>query len=149
MDWILNLTASHWVVLGLALLAIDALLGIGYLLGPGVAALVMAVLSAILPLGPNGQLFGFAVLSILATYGYVRFFKRKPGETDSATGLHNRTQAMVGRETLLTEDVTGNARIAFGDTLWRVKSNHTIRSGTRVVVSSVDGDVLVIDPLAP
>lgn len=147
MDWILNLTASHWMVLGLALLAIEALLGIGYLLGPGIAALVMAALSGLLPLGTNGQLFGFAVLSIAATYAYVRYFKRKPGESDNATGLHNRTQAMVGQETLLSEDVTGNARIAFGDTLWRVKSNSTINSGTRVVVRSVEEDILVIEPL--
>ena len=144
MEWIANLAASHWMVLGLSLLAIEAALGIGYLLGPGLAALEMAVLTWLLPLSPNAQLLGFAILSIVATYAYVRYFKRKPGEKDSATGLHNRTAAMLGQETRLSEDVSGNARIAFGDTLWRVRSNQAISSGTLVVVSAVEDDVLVI-----
>lgn len=147
MDWITHLSASHWMVLGLALLAVEVVAGIGYLLGPGLAALLLALLSWLLPLSPNVQLLSFAIGSIAATYAYVRYFRRKPGETDSATGLHNRTASMVGRETLLKEDISGNARIAFGDTLWRVKTHQALTQGTTVVVTAIENDILIIERL--
>lgn len=147
MEWIMNLTASHWMMLGIALLAIEVVAGIGYLLGPGLAAILVAALSWLLPLSANAELLSFAILSIVATYAYVRYFKRQPGETDSATGLHNRTASMVGQETQLSEDVAGNGRIAFGDTLWRVKTNQPLPQGSWVVVRDVDDDVLIIDRL--
>ena len=147
MDWISHLNASHWMILGLALLALEVMVGIGYMLGPGLAAIVVAILTWLLPVPPNVQLLTFAIGSLIATYAYVRYFRRKPGETDSATGLHNRTASMVGRETVLTQDVSGNARIAFGDTLWRVRARQALTAGSAVVVTELEDDVLIIDRL--
>lgn len=144
MEWLYQLTPTQWLVFGLVLLALEVAAGIAYLLGPGIAAIAVAAVHWAVPLSPAGQLVLFVIGSIVATFAYARYFKN--GENDSAAdGLHNRLHSMVGKETELTGPVNGNDRIAFGDTLWRVRSEQPIAAGQKVKVTAVDIDILVIE----
>ena len=144
MDWLYNLNAGHWLVIGLVLLALEVGGGIAYLLGPGIAALFVALVHWLYPLAPLTEMFLFVIGSIVATFAYARFFRNSADEA-AADGLHDRLQGMVGKETQLTEAVHGNDRIAFGDTLWRVRSEKQLEAGTKVRVTGVDIDILLIE----
>jgi len=146
MDWLYNLNAGHWLVIGLVLLALEVGAGIAYLLGPGLAALFVALIHWLYPLSPIAEIVLFVVGSIVATFAYARFFRNKSDEA-AADGLHDRLKGMVGKETQLSAAVQGNDRIAFGDTLWRVRSEQALAAGTKVRVTDVDIDILIIEPV--
>ena len=143
MDWLINMQASHWFAFGLILLALEVGAGIAYLLGPGLAAMVVAGIHWVYPLSPLAQMFAFVIASIVATFAYARYFRNR--NDAAADGLHDRLRGMIGKETQLDKTVDGMDRIAFGDTLWRVRSNTTIDSGQKVRVTEVEGDVLIIE----
>ena len=144
MDWLYNLHAGHWLAIGLVLLALEVGAGVAYLLGPGLAALAVALIHWLYPLGPFTEITLFVIGSIVATFAYARYFRNKTTDA-AADGLHDRLQGMVGKETELAQAVKGNDRIAFGDTLWRVRSEHALAAGTKVRVTGVDIDILLIE----
>ena len=147
MDWLSQLTAYHWLAIGLVLLALEVGAGIAYLLGPGFAALLVALIHWVYPLSPSAQLIAFAVGSVLATFAYARYFKNQP-EDAAADGLHDRLRGMIGKETVLTAAIDGNDRIAFGDTLWRVRSAKALPAGCKIKVVDVDIDILLVDEVS-
>ena len=143
MSWLAELGATHWLVFGLVLLAAEAAVGVGYLLGPGVAALLVALL-VLNGFGAEVQWFVFAVASVAFSWGYIRYF-RNAEDHAAADGLHDRTSAMVGKETRLATGIEGSSRIAFGDTLWRVYAAEPIASGRQVRVTGVEDGVLQVE----
>ena len=147
MDWLASLTAGHWLGLGLVLLALEVGAGIAYLLGPGIAALLVALILLLIPLSGEAQIVLFAFGSIAATFAYVRYFHNTEDRA-AAEGLHDRTRSMIGKETKLQDAIDGNARIAFGDTLWRVRSSALIAAGDKVRVVDVDDDVLLVEAVS-
>ena len=146
MEWLDSLAPAHWLILGLVLLALEVGAGLAYLLGVALAAIIVAGLLAVFPMSPLAQFCLFAAGSIVATFAYARFFKNQDIES-AADGLHDRLHGMIGKETRLSADLHGNDRIAFGDTLWRVRSGSTISSGKQVRVVDVDGEILLIEEL--
>lgn len=144
MTLLADLGASHWLVLGLLLLAAEAGIGIGYLLGPGLAALLIAVVALLFPGSAEVQLFLFALASVAITIAYIRYF-RDNADQQAAEGLHDRTASMIGHETRLAAGIEGNARIPFGDTLWRVFADRPIATGKKVRVTSVTDGILQIE----
>ncbi len=146
MEWLESMTAAHWLILGLVLLALEVGAGLAYLLGVALGAIIVAAVLALVPLSPLAQFTLFAISSVVATFAYARFFKNRDSDA-AADGLHNRLHGMVGKETTLTGDVHGNERIAFGDTLWRVRSDQPISAGNKVRVVGVDDEILLIEAL--
>ncbi len=148
MEWLAQLSPAHWLGIGLLLLAIEVGLGIGmgYLLGPGMAALLVALIAWLLPIGNNVQAVLFVVLSLLTTWSYLRYF-RTDRSNDAASGIHNRTASMLGKETRLEEGIEGNARIPFGDTLWRVFAHQPIATGARVKVIGIEDAILQVEKI--
>jgi len=146
MEWLESMTAAHWLILGLVLLALEVGAGLAYLLGVGLGAIVVALVLALVPLSPVAQFTLFAISSVIATYAYARYFKSRNSDA-AADGLHNRLHGMIGKETTASADLHGNERIAFGDTLWRVRSDQPISAGSKVRVVGVDDEILLIEAL--
>lgn len=147
MEWLESLTAGQWLILGLVLLAIEVGLGLAYLLGVGLAAIVVAAVLTIVPLSPLAQFTLFGVGSIIATFAYARFFKNN-GTESAADGLHDRLRGMIGKETRLSADLSGSSRIPFGDTLWRVQVARPVSAGNKVRVVDVQDDILLVEEIA-
>lgn len=146
MEWLESLTAGQWLILGLVLLALEVGAGLAYLLGVALAAIVVAATLAVVPLSPLAQFTLFALSSVIATFAYARFFKNQAAES-AADGLHDRRRSMIGKETRLTADLSGNERIAFGDTLWRVRAGSPIGSGKKVRVVDIEDEILLVEEL--
>ena len=140
---------THWVWLGLAALlaAAETLVPGVYMIWLAAAALVTGGLAWALGLGWAAQLLAFAVLSIIAVLLGRAILKRQPPASESP-GLNRRAAAMVGMEFILGEPIVdGRAHVRVGDSSWVVRGPD-LPAGTRVRVAQVDGNYLVVEPLA-
>ncbi|HER19727.1 MAG TPA: NfeD family protein [Chromatiales bacterium] len=137
----------HWLVLGLALMALEMLAPSTFFLWMGLAAMTVGGLLWLVPdLSLQLQIILFAVLSIVAIGLGRRYLKRHPVETDRPT-LNVRGAQGVGR--VLTLDapiVNGVGRVRMDDTLWKVLGPD-LPAGTRIEVIGVEGTSLRVRPL--
>ena len=141
-----SMSGSKWLIVGVLLLVIEVVTGTTYILWPAVAALIVGVITFILPLGWEMQFLLFFILSaILLVVGhkYVRP-KMKGGEPSD---LNDRARSMVGMRVKAVADFdTGLGRVHVGDTQWRasiVDGNPV--SGTELRVVSVKGTTLAVE----
>ncbi|MEZ5572828.1 MAG: NfeD family protein [Halioglobus sp.] len=145
MELFSELHAWHWVALAAVLFVLEVLTTTGFLIGIGLAAVVLAVLLLLLPvLGWEWQVLWFGVLSVVMTLGYRKFFSEVNLATDNPL-LNDRAAQLVGKSFVLGVDLNGSGADMLGDTRWTLRSNGRIAKGTRVRVSSVDGMVLNVE----
>jgi membrane protein implicated in regulation of membrane protease activity len=133
-----EINAYHWLALGLILFAAEALGAAGFLLGAGAAALVIGLLTLLVPeLGLTLQLSLYAGVAITATFLYLKVFRQEQEENPDS--LNQRAQQLIGCEFDLAEALpNGESRIQIGDTFWRVNSDSNLAEGTRVRVAAAD-----------
>jgi membrane protein implicated in regulation of membrane protease activity len=142
----------NWVVLGIALLALEIVVPGFFLIWIGIAALIVGVLSLLL--WDAGfwiwqvQVPLFLALSLVAAYLGNRLMGGGKEESDQPL-LNRRGEQMIGRTATLTEPIKeGRGRIRIGDTMWRV-SGPDLPAGARVrVKAATDTDLeLVVEPI--
>ena len=126
MEWLTEINAYHWIALGLILFAAEALGAAGFLLGTAAAALVVGLLSLVMP-----------GLAIVASLLYVKVFRDEQESTPDE--LNHRAESLVGTEFELTDDLPGgDGRVQIGDTFWHVHADADLARGARVRVVSAD-----------
>ncbi|MEM7068582.1 MAG: NfeD family protein [Pseudomonadota bacterium] len=139
-----------WVIFGLLLLGVEILLPSTFLLWPGLAALVVGVITLILGV-ENGvwpwqaQLLVFLVLSLVIAYFGRQYVSKKNMETSEQPDLNERGTQMIGRKGVLADAIeNGRGRVRIGDTTWSV-SGPDAQAGDTVVVIGVDGNTLSVE----
>jgi len=141
LDW------GWWLVGGLVLVGVEALLPSFVAIWFGVAALAVAGLALAAPgLDLRWQLGLFAVLSLLCLAAAWTLRRRKAGPADAASRLNDRAAQQVGRMVVLAEPILGGRGHAFvGDTLWSLEGPD-LPSGSRVRIVGGQGQVLRVEP---
>ena len=146
MDWFAgpNWVPVAWLTVA-AVLFIGEVLGMsGFFIGAAVAAVAMALLTFLVSdIGFATQFVVFAVVSVVATLVYFRFFRAtQPSNSDS---LPQRSQMMLGKRFTLEESLPAGSetRVQLGDTMWRVIGESQLDAGTEVVV--VGGDQMRLE----
>ena len=136
----------HWWILALALIIAETFLPGTFFLWMGVSALILGVLSWLIPaMGWEVQMMLFAVLSLVSIVGWRMWQRKHPDETDQPS-LNRRGEQYIDRVfTLETAIENGFGKVRVGDTLWRVKGGD-LAAGTKVRVTAADGIVLVVEP---
>ncbi len=138
----------HWLLLGGALIVIEAIapgfvalwLGIAALLTGGVAWLVPA-------LGWQAQILVFAGLAVMAVVGWLAWHRHYPQRTDRPS-LNRRGDALVGERLELVEPIrNGRGRARAGDSSWVVRGPD-LPAGTVVRVTAAEGSLLVVEAAA-
>jgi membrane protein implicated in regulation of membrane protease activity len=134
-----------WIVAGLILLVLEVVLPGTFFLWFGVSAVVVGIVALIFPaLAWQAEVIGFLVLAVVLVIVGRRYYSGGLGRI-RPTGLNERAQNLVGRETVLSEPVVdGRGRIRVDDTVWRV-TGPDMPSGSRVKVAGADGSVLRIE----
>ena len=134
----------HWLVLGVILVTVEIFVPGAFFLGMGVAAGVVGIVVLAVPdIGLGGQVFAFALLSLIAVALLRRLLKHRPIETEQPL-LNQRGQQYVGRTFTLTGPiVNGHGKIRVDDSTWKI-AGPDCDVGTRVHVSGVDGVVLQV-----
>lgn len=137
----------NWVAIGVLLLAFEIAVPGVYLLWLGLAAIIVGVLSVMFANAGfwpwEAQVIVFLILSLILAY-YGQRIMAKGDETDEPL-LNQRSAQLVGRTATLSEPIAeGRGRIRLDDTTWRIKGPD-LPAGTRVKVTSVDGNDLAVE----
>lgn len=136
----------HWMAFGVALAIVELFIPSAFFLGMGLAAFVVGVVMwAGIGIAWEGQIFLFAVLSLVTIVVLRRYLKTRPIETDQPL-LNLRGHQYVGRDFTLHEPiVNGQGKIRVDDSIWKVVGRDC-PAGSLVSVTGVDGVVLQVEP---
>ena len=134
-----------WVSVGGLLLIAEILGAGGFLLGTGVAAFVIALLSAVFEVNWYWQLGLFAVLSVVFSYIYIRYMKPNSSKTEDPI-LNNRLARLVGHQTPLQKPVeNGFGRVQIHDAFWTVQAETDLPVETVVKIIGYEGSNLIVE----
>lgn len=144
-----SLVFWHWFILGVVLMAAEALLPGSFLIWFGVGALATGSLLFLLPTLPwQAQWIAFAVISLASIVAWRRHGGRLARD-DSHPTLNQRGAQYVGRRFTLQEAIVdGVGRLHVDDTMWRIEGVD-LPAGAAIMVIGVDGNALRVAACAP
>lgn len=135
----------YWFIGGLALLIAEMIVPTGYiLLWTGVSALVVGVVTWLVPLGWTAQFVVFGVLSLASFFAFRKFFPQRKAPDERPT-LNRRGHSYVGRVFTLTRPVVnGVGTLHVDDSQWRI-TGPDMPEGSQVKVTEADGATLKVE----
>ncbi len=140
--WLLEPAYWNWWLLGVVLMAIEAIVPGFFLLWMGVAALLVGLLLTLLPMAWTWQVMLFAVLSVGSIVAWRLRLRRHPTQTQDSL-LNRRGHQYVGRVfTLEAPVVNGYGKIRVDDSTWKVAVNQDCPAGARLRIVGADGVIL-------
>ena len=138
----------HWIVLGIALLILDMSMGTFFILGLGVAAIIVGLLDIFFDLSFTMELTIWMILSILAIAAWFKWFREEP---ITESGQSNYRLDTLG---VVMEDIQPHSRgkVKFdtpvlGNTHWHAIATVDIDKGTRVKIVQINGQLIEVEPL--
>lgn len=140
--WLLEPDYWNWWLLGVVLMAIEAIAPGFFFLWMGVAALLVGLLLTLLPMAWTYQVLLFAVLSVGSIVAWRLRLRRHPTQTQDSL-LNRRGHQYVGRVfTLEAPVVNGYGKIRVDDSTWKVAVNQDCPAGARLRIVGADGVIL-------
>ena len=144
LDLIARLGPWSWLILGLALLALETMAPGMFMLWLGLAAIIVGLVSFGVTLAWQTQIILFALLAVAAVPLWRRF-ARHPSRDEGNAFLNRRSEALVGQEFTLDRPIAeGAGAVRVGDTVWRVQGPD-LPAGSRVRVVRADGASLHVE----
>lgn len=144
--------ATEWIwgIAGLLLLGMEMLTGTLYVLWFGIAAILLALLTWLMPtLSVTVQLFLFSALSV----GSLALWRRNYKKHSADLRIGQSQGEEIGRIGTITERVTPkhNGRIQFpqgvmGSREWPAVADEDIAAGSEAVVVAIEGNSLRVKP---
>ena len=133
-----------WLVLGLVLAIAEMVVPGVFLIWFAAAALVVGLLSFVLPLSLPLEVALFAVLAVVNVLASRRWLRGHP--VISADPLLNqRGQQLVGRQVVVTHAIEGGTgRVRCGDTEWLAQGPDA-DAGAKLTVTGSTGSMLIVD----
>jgi membrane protein implicated in regulation of membrane protease activity len=140
----------HWIVFGIILLILEMNTGTFFMLGLGVAAIIVGILDTFVDISFTVELSIWMLLSILAIVAWFKWF-REPPITES--GQSNYRLDTLG---IVMEDIQPHSRgkVIFdtpvlGNTSWHAISKVDIDKDTRVQIVQINGQLIEVEPIKP
>ena len=139
-----------WLILGGILLAVEVLIvPSGFFLCVGTAACIVGGIIFFLPhTSFEWSLSLFAILSVLACYGWWIFLRKRKGgidEKETDASLNLKSHQLKGHRAVLAEPLrNGKGRLRINDSSWPVEADEDYPAGIRVEVLEVSGITLKI-----
>ena len=141
-----GMNATRWMLLGIVFLAIELGTGTTYILWVAAAAILMALITFLLPLSWSVQFILFFVLTVaLLIAGHI--FIRPKVKGGEPSDLNDRARAMVGmRVSAVSDFEIGKGRVKVGDTQWAAAmAEGNAKAGDELRVLSVVGATLQVE----
>ena len=139
----------HWMVLGMALIALEMLVSTFFVMWFGMGALLVGLLMLFAAPGFAVQMVLWAILSVVMTLVWLRFFKNP-----DRTRLGQAKEGVKGVAGLMTKPVTetGVGEIMFqrpvlGADRWPAVADEPIAAGERARIVDVLGQTLKIEKI--
>ncbi len=138
----------HWIVLGIALLIWDMTLGTFFILGLGIAAIIVGLLDMFIDTSFTAELTIWMILSILVIAVWFKWFREQPVTESGQSNYRLDTLGVV------MEDIQPHSRgkVTFdtpvlGNTSWHAISKVDLDKGTRVKIVQINGQLIEVEPL--
>ncbi|MEA1953120.1 MAG: NfeD family protein [Campylobacterota bacterium] len=137
----------HWIILGIVLLILEMNMGTFFMLGFGVAAILVGTLDNFMGTSFKTELFIWMVFSILSIAIWFKWFRTKL--------VSNSGQSNYKLDTLGTvmEDIEPHSRgkVTFdtpvlGNTSWHATAKVNIAKNTRVKIVEINGQLIEVQP---
>ncbi len=138
------LTPWHWLILGMILFAIETLGAGGFLLGVALSSIVTSLVSW-LGLEWQTQLIVFAILSVIFSLAYWKYFKHFNDDREGSPVVNEKMESLRGKTGVVVKshgEIGGKMQI--GDTLWEYRSSAALTDGERVIVESYEEMTLLV-----
>jgi membrane protein implicated in regulation of membrane protease activity len=135
----------HWWALGAMLIVLEMLTPTFYFLWPGISAALVGLILILVPgLSFQGQIFLFALLSVVSTVLWKRYAPRDWLSTEPHPTLNSRAVQYIGRRGRAGDFTAGRGAIWIDDTRWAAESvdGTDPANGEMVMVVGTDGSVL-------
>jgi len=140
--WLLEPAYWNWWLLGVVLMAIEAIAPGFFFLWMGVAALLVGLLLTLLPMAWTWQVMLFAVLSVGSIVAWRLRLRRHPTQTQDSL-LNRRGHQYVGRVfTLEAPVVNGYGKVRVNDSTWKVAVDQDCPAGVKLRIVDADGVIL-------
>lgn len=143
-----------WLGIGLVLILAELMTGSLFLMWPGLAALIMALIAVLAPPMPlAGHLALFAALAVaLAFLGRGVRHRLSAARISDRPLLNQRGAQLVGRRVVaLSAFENGQGPVRLGDSQWAARLEgqrfDAVAEGAALVVKEVEGATLVVAPL--
>ena len=145
MEWFVNWSIWHWLILGFVLLIAEIAMPGVFLLWWGLAAIVVAGIMKLFPDLPLSSLAViYAIIAMILSVIWWRYQHGKDQADQSNRALNQRNHAMIGsRGKVLEIAENGIGRGAFGDTTWRIQGER-LRANDLIEVKAVSGITLIV-----
>jgi len=139
----------HWIVLGVILLIAEMSIGTFFLLGLGIAAILVGIIDVQFDTSFTVELAIWMVLSILAIGIWFKWFREEPVTESGQSNYRLDTLGTV------QEDIHPHSRgkVKFdtpvlGNTYWHATSKAVIDTNTRVKIVQINGQLIEVEPLS-
>lgn len=143
-----GLKASHWMLFGIGLGALELMTGSTYILWPAVAAIIVAAGAFLLPLTWQLQVLLFVGLSlVLLVLGH--YYVRPMSKSGEPQDLNDPSRTMVGLRVKAVSDFEiGRGRVQVADTQWGAAMHEgNAKAGDELRVTEVKGTTLWVEPV--
>ncbi|GIT99137.1 NfeD family protein [Sulfurovum sp. TSL1] len=138
----------HWIVFGVALLIWDMSMGTFFVLGLGIAAIIVGILDTFLDTSFTMELTIWMILSIVVIAVWFKWFREEPVTESGQSNYRLDTLGVV------MEDIQPHSRgkVTFdtpvlGNTSWHAISKVDIDQGTRVKIVQISGQLIEVEPI--
>lgn len=134
-----------WGGLAVALLAIEAATGTGWLLWPSASAGAVALVTLVLDPGWAGQAVFFALLTLVTTFGARRFFPR--GGAAASGDINDTSTRLIGQAARTVDAFhQGEGRVSLDGKEWaaHLQGGGSLATGDEVEVTGVRGSILEV-----
>ena len=133
-----------WLIAGLVLAVAEMVVPGVFLIWFAAAALIVGLLTAVLPLAAPVQVVLFVVLSLVSVLASRRFLRRYPIQSADPL-LNQRVAQLVGRQVVVTQAIQGgHGRVRCGDSEW-IAQGPDAEAGARMTVTGSQGSVLIVE----
>jgi len=138
----------HWIIFGVILLIIEMNLGTFFILGLGVAAIVVGILDAIAGVSFAVEISVWMILSVLSIMAWLKWFKQ---ESISNSGQSNYSLDTIGT---VIKEIRPHSRgkVTFdtpvlGNSSWHATSKIDIDKNRRVKIVQINGQLIEVEPI--
>lgn len=145
-----NILYWHWIVFGLALIAVELFTPVFVMLWLGTAAILVGLLSLILPTGFSVEVILWVVLSTLFLLSWHKFISPRI-TTQTLAGLSR--EAIIGQIGMVVSysEHNGRGTLKFpapivGNDEWEFIHSGTLQNGDKVTVVDISGNSLIVKP---
>ena len=138
----------HWIVFGIILLILEMTTGTFFMLGLGVAAILVGTLDTFFDTSFTMELSIWLILSIIAIAVWFKYFK---ADVVSDSGQSNYRLDTLGT---VTEEIAPHNRgkVTFdtpvlGNTSWHATAKINIEKNTRIQIVQINGQLIEVAPV--